>query len=229
VTSDSAVITRPHASAGAALVVAYLGAVWLLGHLPALGVSHGALAGALAFSPADLVHLKLWLLPASGLLAAGDTNGQLATLAPVGACVVLLAGAPAFWRAAIAGHVGSTLVAYAIIGVLVLFHPASVRDLLSAPDYGISCVYAGALGGLAVAGARHGRTVALLGLAGAALGMLPLLEPGLVTSAGTLKLATLEHGCAFALGALGVASASPPQPARARARARIATPAQDAA
>jgi hypothetical protein len=199
VNADPAVTARLRASAGAALVVAYLGAVWLIGELPA--ASSGALAHTLAFSPAALVHLKLWLLPASGFVVAGDTTGQLATLAPVAACVVLLAGAPAFWRAAIAGHVGSTLVAYAIIGFLFVVDPASVRGLLSAPDYGISCVYAGALGALAVAGARHGRTTALLALAAAALGMVPLLRPGLV-AAGTLELATLEHGWAFALGAL---------------------------
>jgi hypothetical protein len=200
---DPHAVARPRASAGAALVVAYLAAVWLVAQLPALfGFSHGALGRALAFSPADLVHLRLWLLPASGFVVAGDTTGQLATLAPVAACVVLFGGAAAFWRAAIAGHVGSTLVAYAIVGVLLLVDPASVRDLVSAPDYGISCVYAGSLGALAVAGARRGRTVALLALAGAALGMLPLLAPGLVTSAGTLELATLEHGWAFALAAV---------------------------
>jgi hypothetical protein len=121
--------------------------------------------------------------------------------------------------------VGSTLAAYAIVGVLLVADPGSVRDLVGAPDYGISCVYAGALGALVVAGARHGRAVALLGLAGGALGMVPLLDPGLVTAAGTLKLAPLEHAWAFLLGALVTARVALPQ----RARARIAAPARDTA
>lgn len=185
-------------------VVAYLAAVAAVGVIPAVtGLTSHGIAGVTAFSPDDLVTGKLWLLPASGLVVAGDTWSQLATLAQVAALLTVLAGGRAFWRAAVAGHVGSTVVAYAIVGILTLTAPASVAHLLSAPDYGISCVYAGALGALAVTVARRcsSRRWALAGGLVATLPLLPLTAPGFVTAAGALKLAPLEHLLAFALGA----------------------------
>ena len=197
-------------------IAAYLAAAAVVGLLPgSTGITHQALVSALSFSPADLVSGKLWLLPLSGVVVDGETWVQLAALAEAAVAVVVLAGARTFWRAAIFAHVGSTLVAYAILGVLAVAAPSSVGDLFRDPDYGVSCIWAGSLGALAVVGARRcsGRAAkaAVAAVVSAPLGV--VLTAGVVTPAGQLNLATLEHVLAFALGALA-ARVAPVTPAR---------------
>src|ERR1700756_4302586 len=177
-----------------AALAAYFALAVVVALLPAVGVTHQSLVAAMSFSPSDLVSGKLWLLPLSGLIVAGSTWSQLATLAEVAVVVVVLAGARTFWRAAILGHVGSTLVAYAVLGVLALTAPSSVGSLFAAPDYGVSCIWAGCLGALAVVVARRcsGRAakVSVAAAIGAPLLVL-VMKSGLVTTAGTVNLATL--------------------------------------
>jgi hypothetical protein len=220
--------TRTPIAPAEGLVVAYLGAVALVGLLPALGVSPDTIVSATAFSPADLASGKLWLLPASGIVVAGDTWPQLAALAQLAAVILVVADGKTFWRAAIAGHVGSTLVAYAIVAVLAIVAPTTVHGLFDAPDYGISCVWAGALGGLAVVLCRSGLDprVRLLAFAGQAVPVIVVLRSGFVNADGTLALASVEHALAFMLGAgvtwraLRHASAAPRRALRARASHR---------
>ena len=45
----------------------------------------------------------------------GDTWPQLALLLQTAVVVVAMAGARTFWRAAMAAHVGSTLIAYGLL------------------------------------------------------------------------------------------------------------------
>jgi hypothetical protein len=185
-------------------LAAYFAAAVAIAVLPAAGVAQQSLVGALAFSPDDLVTGRLWLLPLSGLIVDGTSWNQLALLAEIAAALVVLAGARTFWRAAIAGHVGSTLIAYALLGVLALTDPSSVGDLFRDPDYGVSCVWAGCVGALAVVAARRCSTwparVAVAGFASAPL--ISLVHGGFVTSSGTVHLATIEHALAFGLGML---------------------------
>lgn len=219
-----------------AALAAYFALAVVVAILPAVGVSQQSLVAAMSFSPSDLVLGKLWLLPLSGLIVAGSTWSQLATLAEVAAVLVVLAGARTFWRAAILGHVGSTLVAYAVLGVLALIAPSSVGTLFDAPDYGVSCVWAGCIGALAVVAARRcsRRPVKVLVAAGISAPVLVLVvNSGLVTPAGIVNLATLEHFLAFVLGVVAVtvhseSRARAPREARAFARLRPVRPAAEA-
>jgi hypothetical protein len=202
-------------------IVAYFACAVAIGTLPsATSLTHTGIASALAFSPADLLAGELWRLPLSGLVVDGDTWSQLTDLVPVVLLLVLLADARTFWRAAIGGHVGSTLVAYGIVGALALADPGAIGDLVIDPDYGVSCVWAGCLGALATVAARRGsRPLASAALfAVCTLPALRLISPGLVSGSGTLELATLEHALAFGIGAL---AAAPRRPVRAPERAAI--------
>jgi hypothetical protein len=185
--------------------VAYFGVAVVVGLLPAgVGISHRALVSALAFSPADLVSGKLWLLPLSGVVVDGETWVQLAVLAEVAVVLVLMAGARTFWRAAVAAHVGSTLIAYAILAALAVVAPSATGDLFRDPDYGVSCIWAGSVGALAVVAARRYASRRAQVAVAAAVGtpVVVLLTAGVMTPAGTLDLATVEHLFAFVLGAL---------------------------
>jgi hypothetical protein len=201
-------------------LAAYFALAVAVALLPAVGVTQQSLVGAMAFSPADLVSGKLWLLPLSGVIVDGATWSQLAMLAEVAVALVVLEGARTFWRAAILAHVGSTVIAYAVLGVLAVTAPSTIGDLFRDPDYGVSCVWAGCVGALAVVAARRcsNRPAKLAVAAGVSAPLVLVLTAGFVTRAGTVDLATLEHFVAFGIGMLAVA-------ARHRAwRARSALP-----
>jgi hypothetical protein len=194
---------RRRSLAGLALT-AYLGIAVVVAVIPSVTpITHQTLVDALAFSPSDLVAGRLWLLPLSGVVVDGQTWEQLAVLAEVAVVLAVMAGARTFWRAALLAHVGSTLVAYALLGVLELTDPAATGDLFRDPDYGVSCVWAGSVGALAVVAARRcSRRPLRFAVAAAVSAPLVALDPtGLVTSAGTMDLAAVEHLCAFLLGA----------------------------
>lgn len=113
--------------------------------------------------------------------------------------VILREGPVTWWLAAIAGHVGSALLAYALIAIAALLGSDGADRAADDPDFGVSCVLGASVGALLASavlarrdGARDaGTTVALAaGLAGAAA-MLAL-------SAGWLDA---EHGLSVVLGA----------------------------
>jgi peptidoglycan/LPS O-acetylase OafA/YrhL len=193
-------------------LVAYFAVAVVVGLLPSSSpITHRALVAALAFSPSDLVSGKLWLLPLSGVVVDGETWTQLAVLAETAVVLVVMAGARTFWRAAVLAHVGSTLVAYAVLAVLAVVAPSATGDLFRDPDYGVSCIWAGAVGALAVVSARRcaSRPARVAVAAAVSAPLVVLLTAGAVTPAGTLNLATVEHLFAFLLGALAVRAATP--------------------
>lgn len=181
--------------AGTAAAVAYLLAVVAIEAARAGGV--GPSAQDLASSPAGVAAGRVWELFTSGLVVAGDPVVQLAAAAPVVALVVLVLGPAVFWRAALAGHVGATLVAYAGIGVWWLLAGSDVDAVIDAPDYGISAVWAAALGAL-LAGTRQ-RSGVVRWLAVGATAVFVVLIPF------SRDLAGVEHLLAFALGAAATA------------------------
>jgi hypothetical protein len=206
-------------------VAVYLAVAVVVGLLPGTsGISHHALVAALAFSPSDLASGRLWLLPLSGVVVEGETWVQLVLLVEAALALVVIAGARTFWRAAIFAHAGSTLMAYAILALLEVADRQATGDLFQDPDYGVSCVWVGSIGALAVVSARswaHAHTrVAIAVTVGAPI--VVLLAAGFVTPAGTLDIATVEHLLAFLLGAL--AGWMTPRAERSTPQRRRATP-----
>jgi len=134
---------------------------------------------------ADLVaDGELWRLFTSGLVVDGFAAPQIVLTAAAAFAVIRLRGALVWWAAVIAGHVGSALLTYAIIGI------AGAGGAADDPDFGISCVLGASLGALFASGWR------LVG----AIGFLALLP----FSTGWYGP---EHPLSFVLGALVVAAA----------------------
>jgi hypothetical protein len=166
---------------------------------------HGVVSvHALACSPAALAAGRAWTLVTSGFIVAGPAAPQILMTAIVALGVVRLAGAGAWWRSAIAGHLGSTFVAYAGIAVVYAADRASAEGVVHAPDYGISAVWAATTGTLLVLLHRNGAhprvTAACTALLGAAFVALVGVDG---------ELADVEHLLAFAAG-LGVVAVRSP-------------------
>lgn len=104
---------------------------------------------ALASSPQGVVRGEWWGLLTSGLVVAGDPAFEIPATALAVGMLIRWGGAATFWRAAIAGHVGSTLLAYGGLAALWFVARGDVDlGVLDAPDYGISCVWAASVGAL---------------------------------------------------------------------------------
>ncbi|MDQ1702581.1 MAG: hypothetical protein QOF57_1833, partial [Frankiaceae bacterium] len=146
--------------AGGIAAAAYVAAV------AALEIARGLGPGDLASSPNGVAAGHVWQLVTSGLVVAGDPLVQLPAVALLIAAVIVAFGPGAFWRAALAGHIGATLIVYAGVGLLWLLWRSQVDPVLDAPDYGISCVWAGAAGAL-VAGPTRVRLLRWAGIAAA--------------------------------------------------------------
>jgi hypothetical protein len=196
------------------------GAIGYLGVVAAFEVERSAGGGPrvrdLASSPSGLLSGEAWRLLSSGLIIAGEPVTQLAATIIAVIAVLVLFGPGLFWRAAFAGHVVATLIAYLGVAVLWLLARGDVDQVVDAPDYGISCVLAGTLGALTGAGVHWRNRWAL-----PAAAIATALILAAVTPIG-YELAGAEHGLAFALGCiigLRTSASSPSASASAPSRA----------
>jgi hypothetical protein len=146
----------------------------------------------------NLLGLLTSALPVAGPLPVL----QIAAGALAAAVVIRREGAAMWWIAALAGHIGSALISYGIVGLASALGSASAEDATNDADYGISAVVAASLGALFASGLRAGdRVLIALGIA-AFVALLPF-------SIGWLDI---EHPLAFVLGAavvLRLGSANP--------------------
>jgi hypothetical protein len=117
----------------------------------------------------------------------GAAAPQIALTALAAFAVIRLQGAVVWWAAVVAGHVGSALVAYAIIGIAILLGADGAEAAANDPDFGISCVLGATLGALFASGWR------VVGAVGFVL-LLPF----------SLDWYGPEHPISFVLGALVV-------------------------
>jgi hypothetical protein len=147
----------------------------------------------LASSPSDVATGRLWSLITSGLVVTRPAGVQIAAAAVLVPAVVALLGGAGFWWAALAGHVGSALIAYAGLGVLWLVARADVDSTVGDPDYGISCINAAAAGALVAVVLRERPRRLRIALIAAVTAALAVVPP--------FGLASVEHGLAFGLGA----------------------------
>jgi hypothetical protein len=187
---------RPTLGPGAAAAAVWLGVVVVIAALR--GATGWPAPASLACSADALAAGKLWLLPASALVVQGPAPAlQIAGTALLAWVVVHRFGAATFWGVAIAAHVGSTLLSYAGVGAVWLVDRHAASPVVDVADYGISAIWAGCVGAIAVAGA---------------LGALP--RPRLALAVGTACLLTFvvlvpangelsdwEHLVAFVAGA----------------------------
>ncbi len=168
--------------------------------------------GSITLTPELFAHGKLWLLLTSSFLVSGAIGYQVLMLSILAFATIRRRGVGRFWAAAVAGHVGSTVVTYAALGVLIVAHASFVQNLVSQSDYGISCIWAGALGALstdAFLSARRTERVRVVALSVCVMAVVTALSNG---------LALPEHLLAFLFGALVVLL---PRPDRYRRAAGI--------
>jgi hypothetical protein len=114
----------------------------------------------LASSPHAVAEARLWSLVTSALLVSSPVFWSLLSFALFGALMLRFCGARILLVSALAGHIGSTLVVYALLALARTFDPRAFEALLKAPDYGVSAVSAAWLGALAsVSWRARSRTV----------------------------------------------------------------------
>jgi hypothetical protein len=112
---------------------------------------------------------RVWTLLTSGLQPQGPAAAaQIAVLGAVVAAVIVREGPVTWWAAALAGHVGSALVAYAAIAGAVWLGSAAAQRAGDQPDFGVSCVLGGSFGALLASGIVRGN-VLVTAVGGAAL------------------------------------------------------------
>jgi hypothetical protein len=187
--------SRPGNAVAAALAAAYFLAVIVTTVLERSGsVEVSALQ-----SSADLIAGgELWRLLASGLVVEGAAVPQILLTAIAAIAFVRLEGAVLWWAAVLVGHVGSALLAYAIIGVASALGSGGAEAAADDPDFGISCVLGATLGALFASGLRRDDRT-LVGVA--ALGFFALLPF-------SLDWYGPEHPLSFVLGAAVVLGAT---------------------
>ena len=140
---------------------------------------------------------ELWRLFSSGLVVDGVAAPQIALTALAAFAVIRLQGPAVWWAAVLVGHVGSALLAYAIVGIAIALGSGGAEAAANDPDFGISCVLGASLGSAVrerLAGGRRGGLRALAVLArlvrsgASALFVLGALVVGCWPAAGTTRL-----------------------------------------
>jgi hypothetical protein len=174
-----------------ALLLAWLAAVVVIAITrEASGVPH--LAG-LASTPDLIAHGRLWTLLTSALPVSRYPILEIPGLLAAIYGVWRLAGLGAVWTAALAAHIGATLVVYGAVGGLWLADRGAVDRFVDRLDYGISAVWLGELGLLTALLWNRNRRAAI-GVGGASIAVSAALLP----FAG--EIASAEHFLALAIG-----------------------------
>jgi hypothetical protein len=141
---------------------------------------------------------KIWLLPASALVVDRPVWVGLVAFGLLGFAAVGICGKRVFWVVAVAGHIGSTLAVYAIIGASRVTDPDVFAGAVARQDFGVSAMQGAWVGAIAAtawnrAGANPRKrafvAAAVCALAGIAWWLHP--DPSILTT---------EHLFAFLIG-----------------------------
>ena len=152
----------------------------------------------LAASPHAVDEARLWSLLTSALLVQSPLFWSLASFALLGALTLKLCGTRVLLISALAGHVASTLVVYALLALARTVDPRVFEAVLSAPDYGVSAISAAWLGAIASVSWRardrtlRGKIATALAVVATALFAWTLRRH--------LSFLDLEHVVAFGIG-----------------------------
>lgn len=187
---------------GSRSVAAYVLAVCAVSTATATGLFP---ATRLAASPAAIADGRLWLLASSALVVERPVVLSLASLALLAAATLALCGIRVAWRAAIGGHLLSTLVVYVAIWLVRLGQPGTFGSVLHRADYGVSAVSAAWLGAVAAVcwRARGATPAGRLAVAGGCVAA-GLFAYGAHPDRSVLSS---EHLIAFAVGILAASPA----------------------
>ena len=149
---------------------------------------------------------QVWLLPTSAVIVDRPVMIGLVAFALLAVATLRICGARTFWLAAAVGHVGSTLLVYAIIGSAQLADPEAFASAAARPDFGVSAIQGAWVGAIvATAWGRAGTNQLARGLVAAGVcavaGVGWWLHPD-------PSILTTEHLFAFFIGS-GVVSWRP--------------------
>ena len=100
-------------------------------------------------SASKIASGQVWVLPASALVVDKPFLIGLAAFAVLAVATLRFCGARTFWLAAAAGHAGSTLLVYAIIGATRLADPHIFTRAVGSPDFGVSAMQGAWVGAIA--------------------------------------------------------------------------------
>ena len=92
---------------------------------------------------------QVWVLAASALVVDNPLLIGLTAFALLAVATLRFCGARTFWLAAAAGHAGSTLLVYAIIGATRLADPHIFTREAASPDFGVSAMQGAWVGAIA--------------------------------------------------------------------------------
>jgi hypothetical protein len=104
-----------------------------------------------AASAAKVSAGEIWLLPASALVVDRPVYVGLIAFCLLGFAAVRICGTRVFWVVAVVGHIGSTLVVYAIIRASRLTDPDVFTGAFVRQDFGVSAMQAAWVGAIAAA------------------------------------------------------------------------------
>lgn len=162
-------------------------------------------ADALSASPHRVAHGKVWLLVSNGLLVQRPLALCLFSFVLLIFLTPLVCGTRVFVASAVAGHIGSTLLSYALVGGVFAIDPHAVRHVVSYPDYGVSAIQAAWIGAIAATLWRRGQGRGRRALIVAAV----LAVSGIAYSVRSdLTLLDSDHFFAFVIGATFAAGLS---------------------
>ena len=153
---------------------------------------------ALAASPHAVAEARVWSLLTSAMLAQAPVFWSLSSFGLLGALTLGVCGGPVLWISALAGHIGSTLVVYALMAVARTVDPRVFEVVQKAPDFGVSAISAAWLGAVAAVAWRardttlRGKIATTLAVAATALFGWMLRRH--------LSVLDLEHVFAFGIG-----------------------------
>ena len=152
----------------------------------------------LAASPHAVAEARVWSLLTSALLVQSPLFWSLASFALLGALTIKVCGARLLLISALAGHVASTLVVYALLDLARTFDPHAFEAALSAPDYGVSAISAAWLGAIASV-AWRARDGVVRDKIATALAVVATTLFGLIVRR-HVSFLDLEHVVAFCIG-----------------------------
>ena len=152
----------------------------------------------LAASPHAIAEARIWLLVTSALLVQAPYFWSVVTFALLGALGLAVCGGRVLWISALAGHIGSSLLVYALLKGVDAVEPHAFSSLQTAPDYGVSAISSAWLGAIAsTSWQARDRTPG--GRAAIAVAVVAMALFGWMLRR-HLSLLDLEHVVAFAIG-----------------------------